>query len=721
MILGLALMGNSDQASAARAPTTKGVVAIAFVSSFDNSPSAGSFQRINLNVVSVRLNPSTDPNVSEFDRRWVTVGVPAGVGRSIGIGEVSTGSNFGGSFISSNRTIAIGEGRSEVQIDLRAIQGMAQIFNAQVVTAQTYNQAELVLDSTTPGNVVPLCASGFPAGEGCIDYKGKFPVVTPSPAIPMSIRATIPGGFDVAKTQVIPLVIKVDPGIGAPPTTFNQTIQLNPTISIISNTTSVAPFMNPSLGSIQGTITTNAAGGFSTSRPQMITALVAGTDNVVEVQTLPTTCNKRKTCPFILYLPAADASIGGTDYDIVASARSTSYAVRSRVHIAAGINNTDLLTTPLAVLAKSTVRLKGKVADLCTGTGVQATTLDLLVPDATISPLPDCTANPPTGCVVAASASSDEAGGYPLPGNGLNTGPFNQVPIPAASPAASYELVATAAGFDRTLVGVTANGGALACNPLLKKGTCNINLSHGLMTGNVTLGSGTGPVSVLIAAEDSGTNNIENLQMVTIPFGANSAPFTMNVPDVANIGAGGGAITSLDLFASTQDLFNGAPQAATGHTIAVDAGVSAPPAPSGGPPPVCATVAAPDLAGMTCIGHGSADGTVVNPGSTDTVTLSKDGVQIETVPVVPQASLNAGDYFLCAPADSYVLTHYQQALPTPQAVASIAVTLNAPVMVPTPAPSPGFTPTPCPGICQVNPPNANTGCLTCTATSVSGP
>ena len=82
LILGLALMGNSDQASAAKTPANKAVVAVAFVSSFDNSPSAASFQRITLNVVSIRLNPSTDPNVSDFDSRWVTIGVPAGVGTS---------------------------------------------------------------------------------------------------------------------------------------------------------------------------------------------------------------------------------------------------------------------------------------------------------------------------------------------------------------------------------------------------------------------------------------------------------------------------------------------------------------------------------------------------------------------------------------------------------------------------------------------------------------
>jgi hypothetical protein len=205
--------------------------------------------------------------------------------------------------------------------------------------------------------------------------------------------------------------------------------------------------------------------------------------------------------------------------------------------------------------------------------------------------------------------------------------------------------------------------------------------------------------------------------LVTIPFGTNTVPYTLNVPDALNI-SDAGPVTHLDFFASTQDLFNFAPQKATGHSIAVSSEF---PVPAACPSP--SPVPGPDLLGMTCVGHGSVAGTVTNPMTNDTVALSKsDGVnlvQIESAPVMPQGAVDAGDYSLCAPADSYTLTHYEQATPLPTPVGSLAVTLNPPVMVPTAMPSPSVTPTPCPGICEVNPPNANTGCLTCTGTQAN--
>lgn len=758
LILALAFMGDSDRASAAFAPANKGIVAVAFIGSIGDA--ASSFQRITLNVVSIRLNPKQDTSISDFDPGWVTIGVPAGVGKSFGIGEVNTGSNFGGSFGGSNNNVAIGEGRSEIQVDLGAIQNVAEIFNAQAITAKTYNQVELVLDTATPGDVVPLCAGGAPAGEGCIDYKAKFPQVTPTPAIPLSIRAVIPGGIVLSKSQhnVTPLVIRIDPGIGAPPTVSNQTIQINPSIEVIPSSAStplpgVTVFQNPSLGSIIGTITTNATGGFHGNRPQSITALNAGTNNIVETQTLPNSCYGKNTCQFVMYLPAAQAIVdsslpgypGGTNYDLVASAQSASYAVRSNVNVIAN-TLTDLRTnpvsglpTPFAVLSKSTLNFSGKIFDLCTGVGVQAATLDLLVPDTRFSPTPDCSANPPTGCVVAATAATDEVGTFPLPGNGLQKAPFNLVPLPDV--ATPYELVIAAAGFDRTPVQVTNSTGVLKCANSLKKGACQIDLKHGIVTGTVSLGGGgTGPASVLIAAEDSGTNNIENLQLVNIPPGLSSVPYTMNVPDTDDTVYGGGPLNSLDFFASAQDLFNGAPQAATGHSIAVAANLGAPsPVPSPAPSPACVPIAGPDLGPMTCVGHGSVTGSVTNPASTDTVALAKtaDGLEVQliSVPVVPNGSVGAGTYSICAPVDSYTVTHYQvppqptpdtttptptptpMAVATPQAVASFGVTLNPPFIVPTPAPSPGSTPTPCPNICNV--PGSNGACVICQGTSAS--
>ena len=85
--------------------------------------------------------------------------------------------------------------------------------------------------------------------------------------------------------------------------------------------------------------------------------------------------------------------------------------------------------------------------------------------------------------------ATDEVGNFPLPGNGNVPAAFSVVPLPATGK--SYTLSITAAGFDRTPVALTANGGALKCTPSTKTGACNIHLSHGLMSGNVSLGSGT--------------------------------------------------------------------------------------------------------------------------------------------------------------------------------------------------------------------------------------
>jgi hypothetical protein len=711
LILGLAFLGGPDQASAKAPPAGKATVAVAFISSFANSSTITSFQRIGLNVITVRLNPSTDPNVSEFDGKWVSIDVPPGVGRNSGVSAVSTGNNFGGNLSNTNSSVLIGQGKSEIQIDLNAIQNIAEIFNAQAIPAKTYRQLELVLDAATPGNVVPVCA-GATSGEGCISYRAKFPVVTPTPITPMSIRTSFPGnGLDLSKSQniVTPVVIQIDPGLQAGPTTFNQTVTINPTITIPSTTPPL-----PGLATLLGTITTTASAGFSGTRPQAITAELAGTNNIVEKILLPKSCNGKKTCNFTMYLPAVDATVGGTNYDLFASAINTTYSVRSNVNVAAE-TTTDLTGTPFTVATQKTISLSGKVTDACADLGVQAATLNLLVaePVASPSPTPDCTLNPPTGCVVVATASSDEVGNFPLPGNGLNKAPFNLVPPPDAATKATYELVTTAAGFDRTLQTVTAKSGSLKCSTSVK-GACNFTMNHGQVTGNVSLaGGGTGPLTIAVMAEDSGTNNIENLALVNIPTGATTAPFTMNVPDADNIGLNNVKIANLDLFAAAQDLFNGAPQTDTGHTIAVDSVVPAPPAPMGTPVACATPVVAPDLNGITCVGHGSVSGIVTGPKSGDTVVLSLGGVDLQTVPVIPPVAPAAGNYAICAPADpaAYTLQHVNSAGTTIGSPTS--VTMVPPVLVPTPVPSPGVTPVPCPAICPNAVPNQNTGCLTC--------
>jgi hypothetical protein len=722
LILGLVIVGGNNSASAKAVAAGKAVVAVSFVSSFDNSASVSSYQSVNLNVVSVRLNPSKSPTVAETDGGWVTIPVPEGVAKSSGIATVSTGNNFGGNSGSGN-SVTVGEGRSEIQLDLFALQNIAQVFNAAAVPAKIYRQVELVMDTGTPGNMVPACGQTLPLGEGCISYRAQV-MSTPVPGVPLTIRTSFnpstnpSGGLDLSKgTNVVtPLVIDIDPGLQAPPTASNQAVLIEPSICV-ANTDNptcgpITPAL-PQLGTVTGTIKTTASKGFSNSGPQAVTALVAGTDNIVISQGLPNSCNGKTTCTFTMNLPAAAVG-GGTDYDFVFSQKSSTYSVLSKVNVVGG-GVTDI-TMP-TVASKPSNSFSGKVVDFCTNTGVQAATLDLLLPDESISPTPDCTANPPVGCVVVASGSSDDAGAFPLPGNGNKKPPFMFVPLPDTT--TPYELIVTAAGFDRTPIQVSTVGSAFKCSPSNKG--CAINLDHGFFKGTVALDPAeNGPAAVMVAAEDHGTNNIENSTLVTVLPGTNSANYTMNVPDSSNIGPDGAAVGSLDLFASTQDLFNGSPQKATGHTFAVQSDVAAPPPPTTTCTTIDDTMENTDLTGMTCVGHGSVKGTVNDPGSNDTVVLSKDDVQIESSPVGPYGASNSADYAICAPADPdpYTLQHYEQATPTPIPVGGpISVTLVPPTVVPTPAPSPGVTPVPCPGICNIVPGTPNSGCLICNSTS----
>jgi hypothetical protein len=416
--------------------------------------------------------------------------------------------------------------------------------------------------------------------------------------------------------------------------------------------------------------------------------------------TLPSTCNGKKTCTFFLYLPAGPE---GTNYDLVASGKGTSYAVRSSVKVTVGVLN-DISSPPLAIVTRPAVTLSGKVSDPCTGFPIQAATLNLLVPDPLV--VASCTTAagslPPAGCVVAATGSSDEAGKFPLPGNGFNEAPFDMVPTPLTK--SSYELTTTAAGYDRTVFTVEPSGSSLKCDfPNTKTSTCNFTMSRGTLSGTVSLSSpGTTPLSVLVFAEDTGTSNIENVSLVTVPANVTSVPFSMNVPDSDNVGAAGTVVSHLDLFASAQDLFNGSPQVNSGHTIAVQSAVAAPPPPTG---TSCNVTNTADLSGMTCVGHSSVSGTVQNPEFGDTVVLSKEdvsaqeNVDIESVTVIPPGQTAAGAYTMCAPADPlpYTLTHEP-------AGTSTSVTLPTPVV----GPSPGATP--CPSICDAG---QGTSCLTC--------
>jgi hypothetical protein len=113
LILSLILLANLNRARAAKVRTATGTVVVGFTGSVvqvdaNDKPIANPpplpFQHVFINVISVRLNPSTSPIVSDNESGWQTIPVPAGVGKSTTSGVVVTGLDFGGN-LSTSQTI----------------------------------------------------------------------------------------------------------------------------------------------------------------------------------------------------------------------------------------------------------------------------------------------------------------------------------------------------------------------------------------------------------------------------------------------------------------------------------------------------------------------------------------------------------------------------------------------------------------------------------------
>ena len=119
------------------------------------------FQSLSFNVLAVKLNPSTDPNIfqNQADPNWTTIPVAPGVGlNNTGTVDVFTqlATLFNLNTIGPNPAGA-GTGPSELQVDINQIQTVPQLFNAALVPANTYHAIELVLDGSNAGTVVPTC------------------------------------------------------------------------------------------------------------------------------------------------------------------------------------------------------------------------------------------------------------------------------------------------------------------------------------------------------------------------------------------------------------------------------------------------------------------------------------------------------------------------------------------------------------------------------------
>jgi hypothetical protein len=662
MIGGL-LIGRSRVESA----TGTGFVQVAFsttLTSFDGTPIAEHYQRVLLNVVSVRLNPTA--GASDSAPGWVEIPAPAAVGTTNPTQFISTSSNFGGS-----GTI-LTAANSILQLDLEPLQNLPYFFNGETIFSNAYAQLEVVLDSVVPGNVVPLCHSA--AGEGCISYTANL---TPQSALSVPFSN---GAFGLMTGGVEQLVVNVAVDVGAVPSNPSAAVAITPVISAQGNL--LPSTTAPALGVVTGTVTN---GDVNTTT---VTAEYAGTNQIVATTHLAGAGN------FILNLPALPAQQGGTAYDFYVSGNNT-YAVASdqKVFVQGTASSPPPPTNLDFVVQGSPVgSLSGTLADACDGLAIQAATLKLLVPDtskgsATACDLTGGSPPIPPNCVVVATAVTDDLGHYPLSGM-----PFTNVPVIQPPGVTHYDLEISAGGYNTRVVPVAPD--SLFCPASRFANSCSFTLEHGYLTGTTDLSApnNTGHrLNALVVAEDSGTNNIENVALSTIPGRATSGTYKLSVP-VAAPSLGGIAVKNFDVFASMQDLFQGSPEKTSGHLLGTAASV-------GSPPGACTTIGIPALGPMDCVGLGSVFGTVANanPGTTS-VTLSKRNVQIMQTEPNTIGAAPANIYNFCAPADSYTLTRYES---------GVAQT-SAPVML---VPSPPFA-SACPSICQ----NASNTCLICQET-----
>jgi hypothetical protein len=691
LLLALVMLGDWRQASAAKVPAGDGTINLAFIGNLvqvdaENAPILSPpplpFQHLFLNIIGIRLNPSTDASVAEGDKNWVTIAAPVlpGIGNKTGTPQIS--------------------------IDITQIGQLAQFFTNANIKAKQYNQIELLLNSVNPGTIVPLCNALPSPGEGCTAYPIGFPAGSGG----SSIRTTF--DFDLAKKAVLPLVISITVDVPAEPSVTGSQVTVQvPTITAVPNSDDTQP-LNPYLALITGKVT---GGNGATT---VINAEPTGTSDLVSPIN---PFNILSGGNFAFYIPALPA---GTAYDFYATANDRDFALQHDITVLPDTNN-SLATFPLKTHSRSAV--KGSLVDACNGgipAALQNATLEILeqvpspsstptpaavhaiLPDAatpTPSPTPNCDLNP---CVAVATAVTDLGGSFPtpVPGNGNGTAAFLQIPQ-----GFDYVLVVNAPGFDRTVVPIIHKNGILECtgtHDTTDKSICDLALSHGYLDGSVVLSTAAAnPVTAQVVAEDSNSTNLENTITLTIPAGQTTASFSGNsamfIPDQLD-SRFGTSLTTLDLYALIVSDFNGASQANTGYSIPVEAALPVPSA--------CATETAGPLANVTCVGHGSIDGSLADVTAGTTAVLEKpdpndlsDLVQLISGPAGPYGADDTSGYALCAPAGDYVLQRFDNGTPGTQ----------TPVALASPS-QPTANATPCPAICDAG---QGTSCLVCTNTA----
>jgi hypothetical protein len=641
------------------------------------------FQNVLLNVRSVRINPKV--GAGPGNAKWQSIPVPPGIGNA---------------------------GRSaDLQIDLNASQNLPQLFNTAGVQPGTYKVAELLLDPDNPGTLIPNCPSAPPLGannDGCINYPIQLAAGT---GVINVSNSGFGGLIQPGNGKVTPLILQVAVAVDSAPTTPGGAYTV--TVTLLSPPTSPLE-----LGTVTGSVSGTGSGSSSSKkvRKLAVTAEAIGTNTAVATALV-------KNGQFTLELPAA--ANFGTLYDLALAGGADTYQA---VRLAPLYPNTPLSPKFTTNGSRTLGNITGTISDNCVASkAIVGATLQLLIPpDSITSPSPDFCVNSPDQCITVATANTDNAGNFPLPGTITIPAEFTNVPTRATTN--PYAMEITAPGYDPLIVqaipsGSTGGkkGGTCRCSSIgtppypCTFGTttfaaCDLALNTGYIHGTVEITRPNPGESSLVQvfAEDFGTNNIESALPMPITVrnsntctGSPSDPnscvsFTLNVPP---------SVPTFDLFATTIDTYQGVSDPYPGHTIVVKSGVTGPGA--------CSTATpTPFDQTIDCAGHGSVTGSVANANLGTSVVLSKqdtasgDFVQITNTQVQNQLP-NPGPnnlYSFCAPADTYWLQTVQMPTPEPDVTPSVAPTpepAGAPTVSVTIPPAPlagGPSPTPTPAI-----------------------
>jgi len=658
------------------------------------------FQNVLLNVQSVRINPNAGAGPN--NGKWSNIPTPPGIGGA--------------------------QQNAELQIDLNTSQNVPQLFNTANVRQGTYNVAELLLDTTNPGTLIPNCPLAPPVGktaDGCINYPIQ---VTNGNLIstPVSMLSAQNGKLSQLVLQVSMKITQAPSAAGAPYT-----------VSI-----TLSQVTTPILGTVTGSVTLNTAGGGTGGgsasgkiRKLAVSAEAIGTNTVVATAQVHNNT-------YTLMLPAAGGPAApgfGTLYDLAVAGGADSYAAARLPPLYPGAS----LGPSFSVNPNQTLgNITGTLNDNCSATKpIVGATLQLLVPpgDAATKPPPSIDCSDPAvapQCITVATANTDNAGNFPLPGTITIPSQFENVPpAPKTNPNGAYGLEITAPGYDPLFMQVKPSsgsgkksGGSCAPTGSNSFNPCNLAMNSGFIMGTIPIIPPNPGQTALVQvfAEDHGTNTIESALPMPVSVKSSSSGivgFTLNVPTADQV-------ASYDLYATTIDLYQGVTDPYPGHTIAVKSDVPAPALASG--PGLCNTTTTAFALDQTinCIGHGSVTGSVANADLGTSVVLSKvdldsmptNNVQIASSMVQNQAP-NTGpnnNYAFCVPADTYQVQTVQMPMPSTGVTPSIAPTSEPTTSVPMtvtipPAPLVGG-PTMMPTATATA-----TGGATPTATSTGGP